>query len=585
MRRYFISLQGPILFALLLMTGVLPVSHSQADPSLLPDDSLLTVRIDSLSDLYESPIVSQIWERLQASRQLADAFETVESQQLQEAVAYFEQRLGRSWQETYSELSTHGIDVAVQIDGDPQLLLIANADDETIVGDVVDAVVELTRADGANGSREVKSGEHRGYTGYRIGNVAIAAVGSRLLIASHPDLLKRTVDRILDDPTDSSEAADANGFHINVRVHLDRLRSLPDVTKGLAIPSEDAGVMLLFGGWIDMLSRHQTADFHFQLNDDSIEAVLQLAGAESPSSSELAGFWADSPDEDPAPLLRVPGTIYSTTWYRDYGSLWDHRDDLVTAKVVKEMERGDREAAAQFEALGSAVLLSKVVKQFGPRFRIVVAEQPAPPYDIELRNQLPAAALVIELEDEKSFREIAAPFARVVHLILSFEQKMTVDPIEYAGATLHRLSQPYTDQEVSRRDRVSYNFRVAHTITRGHMIIGSTPEIVRQTIDALDAQADEEARVTSGVTSQQFVDLSRMTAALENLRDAIVRQSVLGSGLDVETAHHEFDILLSIFRLFDTKSITGQFTEDGFEHRVRVTTTPSPGQRTTTLAD
>jgi len=555
------------LVAILLLPGI-EFRTAAADDSLHAGDPLLSVRLAPLERLYDSPIAVEVWNRLQSSRSFQESLATVEARQLDAARVFLEERLERPGREILSGLTAGGADVALIHDDRPQLLVVARTESKPFASEVVELVVDLTRANG----QTVEQGEHRGVTGYRIGNAAIAAMEDRLLLGSSPELLKGAVDHFLDNDSRSEQQPVDEPFEISLRVDLDQLRDLPDVAAGLKFPADDAGAVTLMGGWIDLLRRHQTATLELRLEDSGLDALVRTEGAEQSAPAALAGFWADRANESPAPLLRLPGTIYSASWYRDYGALWDAREELVTAEVVQQLERADSEAAAQFETLGSAVSLSEVVQQLGPRFRIVVAQQPVPPYDFELRNQLPAAALVIELRDEDSFREIADPLARVVHLILSFEQKITAQPIEYEGAVLHRLSQPHTPRDIARRDAVAYNFRPAHTISRGHFILGTTPQIVEQVIVALDEQADAAPEPPADTTSEQFVDLRELSTALERLRDGIVRQSVLERGLDVETAGDDLDVLLSILELFESQTIRGVFTENGFEQRINIST-------------
>lgn len=554
--------------ATVLWVGLSAGTIHAADASLLPDDSVLTVRISSIESLLEIPLVQEIWETLQDSPTLQESLETVESQNLQQAARLVEHQLDRPFQEVVFALTSGGIELAVGIDRQPQVLLILNGRD----AETVDRVVQLAVTLAEGGGQQISEGTHRGVTGYRLGNAAIAAVESHLLVGSHPDLLKAAVDRHLDGDAATSNLGSRDEFEVRAVLDLARLRTLSEVSEGLKVPAADGGLVALLGGWIDLLRRHERVSFDVSLGADRIDALVRFSGADSASPPEFAGFWADSEDEFTAPLLRPPGTIYSTSWYRDYGALWAAREQLVTARVVQQMEEGDAEAAAQFETLGSAVSLSEVVSAFGPRLRVVVAEQTAPPYEFELRNRLPAAALVVELKNEDTFRQMAEPLARVIHLILSFEQKFTTQKLDHEGAVLQQISQPHTERDIVRRDRVAYNFRPTYTITRGHLIVGTTPDIVRQVIDALDAQNREGRNALQpGQTSRQFVNIDAMAAALDCLRDAIIRRTVLDTGVSVDHAERDLDVLLEILRLFNTKQVDGAFTPEGFEHRVTVT--------------
>lgn len=555
-------------------------SAVRADDRTLPADALLRIHVDPLRKAADVAIVSQIWERLASSRAVTEAMQTVEAVQLRDRISQIENRLGQSWSQIVSRLTAGGVDLAVCVRGEPQLLLMTAADDESTSRESFELLVALIAEADHRSPDDIPTEDHRGVTTVRLGPVVAAVVGARLLLASHGDLLRESIDQLLEESSPRLvEEAEAS-FAATAHVDLVRLRSLPGVSEALSFPARDAGVVTFLGGWVDLLRRSESSVLELRCGSESLDAVVRFSGASSAAPAGLAGFWADMPDESPAPLLNVPRLIYSTSWYRDYGALWGARDQLVTAQAVKELERADREAAAQFEALGSAVSLSDIVDQFGPRFRIVVAEQAEPPYDIPLRNLLPAAAFVVELEDETAFRELAAPLIRVVHLILSFEQKIVAETIDHAGITLHRLSLPYTDRDLTRRDRSGYNFRPTHGIAHGHLIVGSTPEIAAHVVDALAvAQSEDRPPVSAGRTSQQMVDVRRAAAALDGVREAVVRQAVLSSGQDVATANRELDILRSLLGLFSRAVVTETFTDDGFELRVRSTVANDAGNR------
>ncbi len=557
-----------IMLLAIMVAGARANAASPDEAAALPK-ALLHLHVDGLATLEHQELVQDLLAVLSRSGQFEQALQSAELIQLTEGLQFVSAQMGEDPAELIRKLTAEGVDATMSDAQPPQWVLAFTTVDEDFADRMVLLLSRLAAPEG------VRKGEHRGVTGYALGKVSLAAHGRRLLVASQSDTLKAAVDRILDGVPGSNERVapktDA-GWHASARVNLERFRKLPDVEKGLRIPAEDAGLVAFLGSWVDALRRHDLLSVEVSLDDAGVASRVLFSEPNAPPLPALSAY-DDATKSGPAPLLKVPQTIYSATWTRDYARLWDNRDTLLISSTRERLERQDREVAAQFEALGAPVGFSDVAQQLGTNFRVVVAAQDEPPYDISLADRLPAAALVVELKDEQQFDTLVRPLLRAIGIVITFEQGVLTEESDYSGARLTSLALPTTDEALRRRSRGDYNFRTTYAITQGHMIIGTTPGIVRAVIDELESIKSNNGKVDCepGTTSQQILSGSQLLAGLEPLQEAILRHSVLQDGLDVPQAEHELEVARSLITLFEQARAESRAIPDGVEYGLELT--------------
>ncbi len=384
-------------------------------------------------------------------------------------------------------------------------------------------------------------------------------------------LLDRSATAVAPDDPQTSDA-----WRLSARLDLERFRQLPDVRRPLQIPAEDAGLVAVFGRWIDAARRHDLLTFGLTLHEEGLATDVRFSEPNAPPDESLAGY-AQASSASASPLLRVPGLIYSASWHRDYGRLWNDRESLLVDATRERLERLNRESAAQFEALGAPLTLSEIAAQLGPGFRVVIAQQQEPPYDVPLTDQLPRAAVIIEVQDASQFEKSLRPLLQALGLILTFEQGLISEQHLYADARLTSLSLPTTAEALRSRSRGDYNFRTTYTITDDHVIVGTTPSIVRDVIDSLEAPAPSAApNPAEHAASLQWLSGAALTGALESLRDALIRGTVLDRGLSVEDAEREVNVVLNLVRLFADAHAETRFHPDHYEYTLRLRLSDSP---------
>lgn len=377
------------------------------------------------------------------------------------------------------------------------------------------------------------------------GDLHVAILDHRVVWASHSEAMKHVLAHVKSASTEPATPADPT-LLAELHVSLAAVRKNPDFTKGLETPASDFGLLTFFGGWTDLLRRHER--FSIGLHAGEGEAVSLNVGFREASSNRpaaLAPFWAHA-EEKIAPPLTPPGTIESFSWYRDYAGLWNNRRQLAAEAVVNVVEQGDEDAAKQLAVFGTNFRPSELISQLGPHFRVVITEQEHVPYDkVEVENVLPAAAFLVDLKDEAKFRQMVDPFVNLLGFIQGGEQRVLTVRETYKGAQTVSFVYQETEQEVRQRSRDQYNFRVTGAITRGHFILGTTPNSVRAIIDELDKPRESFAD-PGPFTERQHLSFPRLAQQLGRIQSSAIRKVILDTGWTVAQAEHEYQVALNI---------------------------------------
>lgn len=537
------------------------------------DDALLKLEIRHPMRLAEHQLAAEVWSHLSQSRQVQNRLASPEFDRVHQAIRFLEAATGVPWQTALEQLTAAGVVLTVESAQPPVADLVATAADAELLGRVHEFVREELRERVPAGrlDRILAESEHHGTKCYRLGDAHYALAGSRLIVASTAERLRERLDDLA-AAAESFPGADGSKHAVlRARWNLERLREFPEFARNLALPSDDPGRTALLGGWFDLLRAGQALEATISLEAGSLAVAIRTDAAADDLEPGLRGFFATGEDRA-APLLDVPGAVYSASWYRDWGALWEARGELLQTDAREKLEKGNEDVRKQFSAFKIDFNPSELMSSLGPHFRVVLARQDSPIYDIELNERLPAGLLVIDLENEETFRAQATPLMRVVGLLTAFGRPgLLTRRADYRDAELTGLYYADDPNSAASGNRIRFNFNPTWTITRGHFLVGSTGEIVRNGIDALDRRArvgeDEPAS-----TEVQVVDLSAAGSALADFDEGIIRGSVFGNGWTVEEAESELAVLRRILETVGRVETRAGFSDGRFVYRVRIGT-------------
>ncbi len=543
-----------------------------ADPLLdeITSDGAVSFQVSDVQRLIEHPLVEGIYNELLDSPTLELFLTNPDAQMGYEQVAAAESVWGCTWQEAYARLVAGGVYGKLTRTLPPHTLTCVSASDEEIVASTVALAKQyLDDQAAAGGDVNAEMIDYRGHIAIKTNQGMFITIGNRMLFSDDEATLQAAADQILDASDIVIDPQAAGGEIGHVRVDLTALRLVPDFANALVTPAQEPGAAFFLGGWLDLARRYDEFSVTFCSEGDALRSAVSFTKPNGQGASEaLAGFWADTPAESPAPLLDLPNTIFSTSIYRDYSSLWNSRGDLLASSVVETIDQGDEDLSQTLAVLGLQNKPSDIIHTIGPRWRFVAVKADEGPYpDVPITDVLPAWAIVVELNDPDEFWRMISPVTRTLNLILSGEQRFTVEQQPCGDGEVTILSVDQSERAVRQKSQVEYNFRVTYGVVHGHAVIGSTPAVVQQVAEAL---AREQA---AGMPLDQNVDLVAerqhlsgevLAAMLDGFHDAAVRSWVLSTGVELAQAEDEWARIVRMVAMLGQIDGEARFEEDGF---------------------
>jgi hypothetical protein len=562
-------------FAFLATVIAYTVQVSAAEPlnaasRILPDDAVARLEVDGIEQLVSHPLVARIADWTTQTRFLDGYWERPDVQAFYDALTLFESRIGQTRYELLTKLTGSGLAAAFVPGPPPRVVIVADSVDEALPSrllQVVDEVVDELAATGGNSG--VEKAVYQDYQYRKLGGLHVAIKGARLLLSGDRDTLKSVVDRLPPDADPGKAAADSEQFRIRLTANVKTLRAAPDMQKGLEFPATDVGAVAILGGWTDLLRSFDQATVELSGTNGEIHIRAAMSDPKGPKVSPgLEGFWAQQ-GQAPLRLLSPPGTIYSTSWYRDYSAMWDAREKLVAGDLGANLAKADADAGVQMQVVGAAFTPSQMITQLGPHFRVVLLEGSAPYSEIAPPNVIPAGVAVVELKDEALVRKWSGPVLRILNLILNGDQGIISTTEKYGDADLATLSLPSTAQALRKGSLDRFNFRTTYTFAHGSFVIGSTPAAVKAVLDDLSQDSKDTEAIDGIVTTErQLLDAGRANAVLESVQESVLRGFVLQAGLSTDDAREELDRLRRLFDGLGVLKAHAGLNDAGFEYRI-----------------
>ena len=324
------------------------------------------------------------------------------------------------------------------------------------------------------------------------------------------------------------------GTLLRVAVDLAALRNAGSFPPDLGPPWADANFGAFLGGYAAAVAASDrlvlTLSDSSKATDDSHGLRLTLS---VPASPPVPGFFAPPDGPVPAPLA-VPGAIYSAAWFRDYGALWDRRDDLLTVEQAESLEGKDDEVRQGIKVLGADVLPSELFGTLGPSWRAVVAGGLGTEYAVAPDAPLPAAGVAVSLRDPAAFGRLSDPVLRGVGLVAAFGgAKMRPFRLRTDGPRVRVTGLRFVDGPGAARvaDRARFNAAPCWATHRGHFVVASSRPLLTAMLRALEAEAASPSFLPTGTTERQEFSPAALADAALAAAPAVRRELAFGTGL------------------------------------------------------
>jgi hypothetical protein len=579
-------------FSLLILAGSLRLAAA-TEPSareLVSADTAVMIEINRPLQLLESPLGKDVWALLQESAGAKQALNSPEIDRFRQAAKFIEKSLGVDWQTGVGRLTAGGIVVSIapqKPQAEPNVTAFLTAADEQTLKQFIDAVqAEIRRAAGPNGGPP-EATRYRTYDVHRVGNGHFSVVGRQLVASNTKAGLEAALDRLAGAVTGNAFAPPASLRLINdagqapailATLNVKLLREDPKAQMGLMLPANDPIPVVLLGGYLDLFRRADFAVAGLFADGPAYELKIRFPVGTDGAYSGLRGYFASETTDTAPRLLRPAGTIFTTGWFRDYKKLWDSRSELLNADLVKKIDADNAKAQSEGPKIGP----EDIVKLVGPHFRFVATRpQPESVYKIKLEERLPAFALVVSIRDEAEFRQrVLTGVDSLLWLGVTSSNLGVVKPSEYRGAKINTIRFTEKPEETDPNKILLYNFDPSYTLARGHLVVGSTSEIVRNLIEELDRQAaapESTAPRPERATDRQQLSLGELSEFLNGYRTRFVRGAVLNQGLTPEEAEKDVDVLQRVLKRVGSLTVNNMIAGDHFDFRLRLGPSEEPG--------
>lgn len=558
------------------------ISGAAAEPSsrqLLPTESAVILEIRQPQVAFQHALVRRLLPILEQSRAFRDALGNPDLDIIRDSIQHFESQLGLSLPQIIESCAGEGLLVSATSEQPQQFAAILTGRDPALVARLPEVTLSLARKIVAGKGQNLPdpiAKSHQGQPYFQFGDLCYAVAGPRWLLSNRESALQGMLDRLHGKSPISESGKDLSNQltklandtpGIRLIGDLPNLKRFPQFNQVTKWPPPDVGPVILAAGWLDLIQRSPLVLAEIDFGQDSIAACVKLPASAANPTPGTAGFFADEPTAAAAPLLQPPHTIYSLSWYRDYWKMWENRDKVPLPEKIKQLEM--QIAAVEKGNLGYSGF--DIIRLIGSHHRIVVTRPGPNPYKIDMPDRLPAFALVLDLKDEKEFKEkVLAPIQRILGIV-AVANKMVGQTIKHENAEISALRFTEDPAAVKNSDRVRYNFEPSYSVTRGHLIVGSTAHSVRTLVDELDrlqkVVTPGQAPSGPGETERQSIQFEELARVLTDIHGLAVRNSVLNDGLTISEAETELNVVQQIVAMLGQLNVHAGFGPDGFEYR------------------
>jgi hypothetical protein len=554
--------------ALACLLLVLPVrAETPADPlRLVPAEADLILQVPHPRRLIDAVVNLDLAQQVQTFSAFGEIKESTNIRRFRQLVVYVEKQLGAPWPTLVERLTGGGAVAALKYGGPsaPKMLVIQSTDDELLSRFVklgLDVLgQELARQESKD---KIQRGRHRDVETIRVGNdLHLACFGSSLVVSNVGDVVQRAIDLHLDGPAKSLLA---KGGPLAARkllpdqplamlwASLEAYHKTPD--------SRDPPQLVLFGGWPDVARRAPFVAAGLYAEEGGFRTAVRLPAGRQALSDKVA-FHAPAEGQSGAlPLLTPPETVASFSYFFDLAKFWNDRAKIVGAKAASDMEKFDKDTRKFLPG----TQFSELLKQTGPRQRVVVAKLRDSGYHAKLDRPIPAFAWIVELRDPEKFGKSIEPILRGAALLYSTQVKLKMIEEERGGSKI--IGYRFDESAPQKNDPDGLRFYYSPSFARvGNQFVASS------TIDLCRKVIDELGKPPGKPTAHAFcweVNGAGGAAMLQSQEDQIIAQTILDRALPIEASKKEVKTFLDLVRRLGVLHLESEYAANDYRLDVR----------------
>ena len=569
-------LKRALLFVLLLCSaGTLSAAPPSPREALPGDWPVAVIDVHRPTLIRQSAYLKNLHEILRASRSYKAFWSSPHAEPVTYWTGLLDKHLGPKEGESVLDLlGDEGMALAVGHPREKRACLIVSVKDEQAAAELPDKILTLVREVLSQQGVPLPDPVQRLFDSVKyseLGELRWAVAGNKLCLSTRPDDLKGILDRLegrapMMENRLFAQLQPESGEEAILRLTVDAniLRKEGAFPELLKLPQKDYFQVQLLGGWLDQIHNSDWLRMELRISHEGIAGHFQTPMPAEKLHPAFTRFFATG-TESAAPLPQIPGRIWGMSFCRDFGSLWDHRQELVEANAIILLEDGDR-------AIGANLQLSfiELLTLLGPHHRMVAAQFSVSPYKVSPPNRIGSIAYLVDLKDEKRFKEKVLPGLKKIFFVVSVSGGSFINKtITHNGSEIFTLKYAEDAATKAKIDRNLYNFDPAMCVSDGHFIVASSSAIVKQILDDLKTPRTTTAS-EKPYSETQELDFSEVSIALKGLEEIGLRAAVLNEGLTLDEVAEEQARLHELLKSLGQVTVRAGFDTEGYRYRLRL---------------
>jgi hypothetical protein len=482
-------------------------------------------------------------------------------------IGTLEEQLQKSWPEMIEIVTKQGASIAWD-QKSQGVIFVSRAESGHGLSEIVKAILGWVNLE-ARMNQRAKPYQGEDYRGHRIlkfRNAAIARVDDWFLASNQIELVKQTMDPLIDGPNLSETGATIG---LAAYPSYQRARQMHPPNKaawayfdlkairqaGLA-PELFSGRMpqpiieLLFGGIGEALPEADFLAVGVTLNEDQMHAEITLSQPATPSSEARKYFYATEPDSKRSFVIECDQMIARIAGRRDLAAWWLAKENLYEENVIAQMALVD----SQFTTILSGLNFGEdFLAALEPCLQILVANQPNHNPDVPLK--LPAFALVGRLKEPAEMkRRLRIAFNSVIGFANIQGGMNGMPPLDFMTESadgIELTSATYVLDSRAAQSQVPLDLSPSIAFASDFFILSSTRELA---VELGKKCLSDTSELSSTNNLLAEISIPMLAIALGKNREQWIVQNMLEEGNNRSTAEQNINQLLEILQQFERVS-------------------------------
>ncbi|OYW22165.1 MAG: hypothetical protein B7Z55_04950, partial [Planctomycetales bacterium 12-60-4] len=396
---------------------------------------------------------------------------------------------------------------------------------------------------------------------------AFGGLQNRWLVLSSTQALRDdTFAKLANVSMDAADRVPATSLAVNLE--MDQLRSAAGKDRVIPSKADNPLLSVILGGLSEVAALSSDIRANLSIGDSGYELRVQTAAGraavDAPHQTLLTTAGA-------APLTpSVPRQLGGFALCRNWAEWYRQRDQLLEARVLPEYDK--------FETGLSTFLPGKdfaedVLALLNTPISFVAAAQTYPHLDGKPGMQLPAFALVLELQDPQRGADVFQLFFQTLGTITNIEagkygrQPWVLSSESHGGVQVSFAK--YLDRPQGDELPIVYNFQPAAGLVGNRYVTATSLELCRDLIDSLQRSPTTRDDKSATGRNLEFSLDPVVGASLLDANRAIITAKGVQDGKSLEQASKELDTILGWLQALTPVSIVTEVSDSQVEVKLQ----------------